>query len=172
MSKNIKLYITASVLVALIIAIIIMRNYVFEIAVTSGASMEPTITQGDHILVNRLAYRSRVPEKGEIVAFKIGWVMIVKRVLGVPGDVIELKNGLLYCNSKLIEHEKRPIPSDNKSKQRSFKPMMVWDKHLFVIGDNREHSIDSRDFGTIPYKDIIGKVIIIYYPYGRIKKLS
>ena len=50
--------------------------------------------------------------------------------------------------------------------------MIVWDKHLFVIGDNREHSIDSRDFGIIPYKDIIGKVIIIYYPYGRIRKLS
>lgn len=172
MPKNKKLYVIASVLVMLIIAIIIIRNYVFEIAITSGASMEPTITQGDRILINRLAYRSRVPEKGEIIAIKIGWVMMVKRVLGVPGDVIELKNGLLYCNGKLIEYEKRPIPSDNKSKQRSFKPMMVWDKHLFVIGDNKEHSIDSRDFGIIPYKDIIGKVILIYYPYGRIRKLS
>ena len=156
----------------LIIAIIVMRNYVFEIAVTSGESMEPMIMQEDHILINRLAYRSQVPEKGDIIAIKIGWVMMIKRVLGVPGDVIELKNGLLYCNGKLIEHEQRPIPSANKSKQRSFKPMMVWDKHLFVIGDNREHSIDSRDFGIIPYKDIMGKVVMIYYPYERIRKLS
>jgi signal peptidase I len=50
--------------------------------------------------------------------------------------------------------------------------MMVWDKHLFVIGDNEEHSIDSRDFGIMPYRDIMGKVILIYYPCERIKKLS
>jgi signal peptidase I len=171
-AKNIKLYIVASVLVMLIIAIIIIRNYVFEIAITSGASMEPTITQGDHVLINRLAYRSQAPERGEIITIKIGWVMMIKRVLGLPGDVIELKNGILYCNSKLIEREKRPIPSANKSKQRSFKPMMVWDKHFFIIGDNEEHSIDSRDFGIIPYKDIVGKVILIYYPYGRIRKFD
>jgi len=53
-----------------------------------------------------------------------------------------------------------------------YQVMIVWDKHLFVIGDNREHSIDSRDFGIIPYKDIMGKVIMIYYPYARIRKLS
>jgi signal peptidase I len=171
MLKNKKAFILIFVLIALIIAIIIGRNYVFEIAVTSGASMEPTIIQGDHILINRLAYRSQSPEKGDIVAIKIGWVMMVKRVLGVPGDVIELKDGFLYCNSKLIDSEQRPITRNNNQKRRNYGPLMVWDKHVFIIGDNREHSIDSRDFGIIPYNDIVGKVTMIYFPFGRIKKI-
>jgi len=171
MPKNKRTFIAISVLIILIIAIITARNYVFEIAVTSGASMEPTTMPGDHILIDRLAYRSRAPEKGEIIAVKIGWVMMVKRVLGVPGDVIELKDGFLYCNGKLIEHENRPIPSDNRLKPRSFKPMTVWDKHLFVIGDNIDYSIDSRDYSTIPYTELVGKVVVIYYPFGRIRKL-
>jgi signal peptidase I len=171
MPKSKRPFIVIAVLVLLIIIIIIGRNYVFEVAITSGSSMEPTIEHGDHILVNRLAYRSQKPGKGDIIALKIGWVMMVKRVLGVPGDIIELKDNLLYCNSKLIKYEQHSNLPIKRLKQRSFGPLTVWDKHVFVIGDNEEHSVDSRNYGVISYNDIVGKVVLIYFPPGRIRKL-
>lgn len=170
MFKNKSIIFISLFLIALIIAIIAMRNYVFEIAVTSGSSMEPTIFHGDHVLINRLAYRNQEPQKGDIVAIKLGWVMMLKRVFGTPGDIIELKNGILYRNGKSIENKQIAIFS--KQKKPSFKPLKVWDKHIFVIGDNIEHSEDSRLFGLITDDNIVGKATLVYFPIGRIRKLK
>lgn len=162
-----KLSICILITTFILLASLLLKNYVFEVVVTHGPSMEPTITQGDHILINRLAYRSMKPQRGDIIAFRVGWIVFLKRIVGLPGDIIELKNNSLYCNGKLIK--KCQHLHFNNQKNRSLK---VWDRHLFVMGDNEGHSIDSRDFGTILYNDIIGKAIFIYLPFNRIKKLS
>ena len=152
-----------------VISIVVVRNYVVEIAVISGASMEPIIIQGDHILINRLAYRSDKPVKGDIIAIKTGWLMMVKRVLGVPGDIIELKGNILYRNGEimpLVQADNR-----NKGKPRQFGPSVISDRHVFVVGDNAEYSIDSRIYGMVKYEEIVGKVVVIYFPPGRIGRI-
>ncbi len=161
-----KLLICIFIIAFILLTALLLKNYVFEVVVTHGQSMEPTITQGDHILINRLAYRTMKPQRGDIIAFRVGWRILLKRIIGLPGDIIELKNNSLYCNGKLIK-KYQFLPFSNQ-KRRSLK---VWDRHLFVIGDNERHSVDSRDFGTILYDDIIGKAIFIYLPFGRMKNL-
>lgn len=162
--KNLLIFIF--IIVLILITEELLKNIVFEIVVTRGSSMEPTIAHGDHILINRLAYRSMKPQRGDIIAFRVGWKILLKRIIGLPGDVIELKNNSLYCNGKLIKKCKH-LQFSNK-KMHSIK---VWDRHLFVMGDNEEHSIDSRDFGTILFEDVIGKAVFIYLPYSRIRKI-
>lgn len=159
-----KLFIFIFIIASILLIASALRNYVFEVVVIHGSSMEPTITQGDHIIINRLAYRSIKPQRGDIIAFRVGWKILLKRIIGLPGDIIELKNNSLYCNGKLI----KKCQHLNNQKSRSLK---VWDRHLFVMGDNEGHSIDSRDFGTILYKDVIGKAVFIYLPYGRMRKI-
>ena len=169
MFKHRKILIAIVFLITSIIAIIILRNYVFEIAITSGESMEPIILSGDHVLINRLSYKSQEPKIGDIIAIKLGYVMMIKRILGTPGDVIEIRNGYLYLNGKLVDNEQLNMPDKIRKNIKSIK---VWDKHLYVIGDNREYSEDSRDFGLVTYDHIVGKAVFIYFPFGRMRKMK
>ncbi len=167
MSKS-KIAISVTVTALLLAAIVILRTFVFEFLIIAGDSMNPTLVHGDRILVSKLAYRSRVPDREDIIAFKMGLKMIVKRVAGVPGDVFEVRDGQLYCNGKALAHD----PHSRNPRRRSHGPTMVKGKHVFVMGDNRALSVDSRDFGTIPYQDIIGKAVFRYFPPKRMGKLG
>ncbi len=130
--------------------------------------MNPTLVHGDRILVNKLAYRSRKPVIGDIIAFRMGLKMIVKRVAGVPGDVVQVRGGQLYRNGKAFAHD----PYSRSPRRRSYGPTAVQGGRVFVMGDNSALSVDSRDFGTIPYGDIIGKVVFRYFPPKRIGRLG
>lgn len=161
-SKRILIVISATLTVGLF-ALIAVNNYVFQSAVASGPSMEPTIMHGDHILINKRAYSSHEPDIGDIIAFRSGWRIIVKRVVGVPGDLMELKYFSLYRNGRAL--------FINCNKKQIYIKTRVWDKHVFVVGDNFHHSLDSRDIGTVAYDEIIGKVIAILYPIKRARRL-
>jgi signal peptidase I len=163
-----RIVISVTITALLLAAIVVMRAFVFEFLIITGDSMNPTIVHGDRILVSKLAYRSREPEKGDIIAFKMGLKMIVKRVASVPGDVIEVRDGQLYCNGKEFAHDSY----FHNPRRRSYGPIVVQGGRVFVMGDNSALSVDSRDFGTIPYQDIIGKAVFIYFPPKRIGKLE
>ena len=149
-------------------AIVIVRAFIFEFLIISGDSMNPTLAHGDRILVSKLAYRSRGPEKGDIVAFKMGLRTIVKRVVSVPGDVVEVRNDQLYCNGRAFAS----APGSHNPHRRPYGPIEVRNRHVFVVGDNMVLSVDSRDFGTIPYRDIIGKAVFRYFPPKRMGGLD
>lgn len=155
----------------LMAAMIIARSFVFEPLIIKGPSMRPTIMQGDRILVSKLTYKFRKPSRGDIIAFKIGLRRLVKRVVGLPGDVIEIRNGLLYRDGEALANEPQ-VALYRHPRRRSHRIRTVKDKHVFVIGDNSSLSVDSRDFGTISYEDIIGKAVFIYSPLKRIGKLK
>jgi len=169
--SGIILIIVASGIAAIMTAAIIASSFVFEPLVIAGHSMSPTIVQRDRILVNKLAYKSREPGIGDIIAFKVGWKRLVKRVVGLPGDVIEVKNGLLYRNGETLAYEPYTILYPHHSNRQPYWSRTVQSRHVFVMGDNKLMSVDSRDFGTIPYQDIIGKAVFIYFPPKRIGKL-
>lgn len=156
------------------VAISVFINAVLIVnAVIPSGSMENTIMTGDRIFGNRLAYKKEDPKRGDIVIFKFPddeKQLFIKRVIGEPGDVVEIIDGMVYINGDqepLDESEYvREIP------QGDFGPYEVPEGAFFLMGDNRNHSYDARFWkNTYVYKDkILGKAAFRYYP--KIKKIE
>lgn len=128
-------------------------------------SMEPTIKVGDHVLVSRS--KSYMPKRGDIIAFELPsepGEMITKRVIGISGDTVKVKNGRVYLNG-------------SKEEPNAFNPLLAGFRNyavtlkkdqVFVLGDNRNQSFDSLDFGPLSYEQIYGKIIFRYWPLTRL----
>lgn len=158
----------------LLFAFIVGRSFLFDLLVISGHSMEPAITQGSRVIVDKTAYRSHKPQWGDVVVFRIGIRKLVKRIVGLPGDVIEIKGGSIFRNGREVDRIDYVASRSHTSTRRrsSLKSIRIRERHVFVAGDNRDMSMDSRNFGLIPYRDIIGKVVFIYFPPGQFGKLE
>jgi signal peptidase I len=164
--------VAASILAVMVAFVVVTRTFVYDLLVVKGNSMNETFRHNDRIVVNKLAYRSRKPEIGDIIAFNAYPNRIfVKRVVGVPGDLIEVKNGMLYRNGQKVVDEPYVTFHTVGRKRRSRKPRTIQHNHLFVMGDNRAVSVDSRDFGPITYESVIGEAIFIYYPPSRMGRI-
>lgn len=156
----------------MMVAIVAVRFLAFELLNVDGHSMSPNIRHGDRVLVNKLAYRNKLPDRGDIIAFNVeGGRIFIKRVVGLPGDLIEVRNGILYRDGKKIADEPYVKFHLKGRRRRSYRPRTIQSGRLFVMGDNRGASVDSKDFGPIPDKSVIGKAILIYFPFRRIKRL-
>ena len=134
---------------------------------TPNSSMEPTVLQGEKLAVDSSAFHTTAPLRGDVIIFRHNGLLLLKRVIAVPGDVIEGKNFEVRLNGTLlkedfIEHvRKNSIPESDFL--RSFPKIVVPGGHFFVMGDNRDVSDDSRDpnFGLISLQDVIGKAVRI-----------
>jgi signal peptidase I len=145
-----------------------VRPFVVEAFYIPSESMVPTLEVGDRVLANKFIYRFTEPERGDIIVFRSvegGGEDLIKRVVGIPGDEISVKNGTLFVND---EPQKEPYV--NKSfPDRSFAaPREVPPNHVFVMGDNRANSRDSRFFGPVPEKKIEGEAFIRFWPPNRL----
>lgn len=145
----------------------LLQAYIVKPFQIPTESMMPTIDPGDRILVNRMSYRTSSPQRGDIIVFKAPTdptADYVKRVIAVAGDTIEVKQGRVILNG---EAQNEPyVMAENKS---TFHAQQVPEGTVFVMGDNRADSQDSR-FWTIPWLDvdsIVGKAFLIYWPPGR-----
>lgn len=130
----------------------------------SGPSMEPKIESGEVVLIDTLAYRFGRPKRGEIVAFRHGdpSELLIKRVIGLPGDRIRIERGVVYVNgSRLIE------PYVHAPDRHSFPPVTVPRNELYVLGDNRPQSEDSRSFGPVPESSLAGEGLAAIWPPAR-----
>lgn len=149
--------------VAFLMAFLINRFVIFKVEVPSG-SMENTIMTGDKVFTSRLSYYFSDPKRGDIVVFpypdneKIDYI---KRIVGVPGDKIEIREGILYINDELYEEEYILEPMDKED----FGPVVVPDGCYFMMGDNRNSSMDSRIWiNQFVEKDKIKGKAILKYP--------
>lgn len=145
-----------SILFGILIAFIATRFFAFTLVY--GDSMLPTYKHGDYLFVNKIAYKFSEPKRGDVIVFKSNLPTqkyLIKRIIGVPGDVIEIKNNKLYINGKETDEKyiKEPMSTDD------IKVIVGKDKY-FVMGDNRNHSLDSRytEVGQIAKTNILGKV--------------
>ncbi len=156
-----------------------LRTFVGEASVVPTGSMERTVLVGDHILVDKLLYGPEVPlvnwrlprlksvHRGDVVVFrypKDPSQTFIKRVAAVGGDHLEMRDGVVYLNSRRIAepyavHKGRPGPSEQVG------PLLVPPNCLFVMGDNRDNSSDSRDWGFVPTGNVIGEPMFIYWSY-------
>ncbi|WP_058485547.1 signal peptidase I [Defluviitalea phaphyphila] len=158
------------ILIAIIIAIFI-RQFVLAHTIIPTGSMIPTIQINDHIIVNKLYYLFNEPKRGDIVVFHDD-VDIIKRVIGLPGETIDLKDGKVYINDKPLEEDYLNGPMDTDIKGILEFPYKIPEGTYFVMGDNRNISQDSRYIGPIRREQIFAKAGLRIWPlksFGFIK---
>lgn len=128
-----------------------------------GGSMEPSLHDGEFVVINRLAYRWNDPQRGEIIVFRFPLDpdrRFIKRIIGLPGDTVSVNEGMVHVNGLLLDE---PYLSDPPQYDGTW---TVEDGHVFVLGDNRNNSSDSQNWGNLSTEEIIGKAIIVYWPLG------
>ena len=179
----------------IIIALLItnfLNVFVFSLSEVRQSSMEKTLMENDQLIVERLSYNFGSPKRGDIIVFidelevkdtiparverlyedmlskirqKDGHLRLVKRVIGLPGDEINIKDGYVFVNGKRLEEEYLSDPTNAKSLEY---PLIVEENAYFVLGDNRPVSLDSRDFGSVPIEKIEGRVMFRFWPLNKI----
>ncbi|MCL1630743.1 signal peptidase I [Sporolactobacillus sp. CPB3-1] len=161
--------IALAVLIVIIVRTFILGNYIVD-----GPSMEPTLDNGDRLIVNKINYRFSEPKRFDVVIFHATRTDdYVKRVIGLPGDTIQYKNDQLYVNGKpvdepFLKQEKRAMLTGQLTWDFSLKELTgkerVPEGMLWVMGDNRQNSTDSRVFHFVSEKKVVGKVDLRYWP--------
>lgn len=127
-----------------------------------GHSMEPNFHHNDYVIVSRLSYLGGDIQRGDVVVFPYPnnpEEDYIKRVIGLPGDRIAIHDGALYVNDERVEE-----PYLAEQMRRGFPEVVIPEGEVFVMGDNRNDSSDSRRWGTLPISDILGKAIFVYWP--------
>lgn len=145
----------------------LLRWGVLQPYVIKQPSMEPGLVSGDRIVVNRLAYRQSSPTRGDVVVFAFPKDIkrtFVKRVIAAEGETVELRDNKVFVNGDAIE-EPYVKPGDYPP----YGPEAVPVGKVFVLGDNRRESEDSREWGLLPKNYLIGKALMLYYPFQRFK---
>lgn len=156
-----------TILLALILFLAI--NAVSSRVRVENISMKPTLQPGNLLLVNKLAYKWGEPKHGDIIVFHYQGSRnedYIKRLIGLQGDVVEVKGGIVYINGNGLTE---PFIADLPAYEGSW---TVPVGQVFVLGDNRNNSSDSHQWGFVPMEDIVGKAIFIYWPIDSIRTLS
>ncbi len=163
-----RLLLTLLVTFALLLGVV--RPFIVEAFYVPSESMVPTLLVGERLLANKFIYRFSEPERGDIVVFEAqtadgGEVYLVKRVLGLPGDEIAVRDGVLFLDGV---PQREPYLNRDSPDEGSFGPTTVPPEHVFVMGDNRANSADSRVFGPVPEKNIVGEAFLRFWPPNRL----
>lgn len=160
-SKSTLREVAETILIALVVALLI-RHFVFEVYLVDGPSMSPTLETGQRVVVAKFVHYTRTPRPGEITVFRFPLQPdrdFVKRVIAVAGDTVEIRQGQVYVNGKLLA-EDYVISRD----QFTHPPVVVPEKAIYVLGDNRANSTDSRFFGTVPLHLVKGPAVLRFWP--------
>lgn len=159
--------------IVVILAIMVMIYlFVMSPQEINGASMEPNFHNGEFILTNKITFKFSNPVRGDVVIFKSPGnkeIDYIKRIIGLPGDTVSLKNSKIYVNNQLLNESylAPDIYIFGGAFLQDGSEITVPEGKYFVMGDNRPHSSDSREFGTIAKEDFIGKAMIRYWPFAR-----
>ncbi|MDI6615502.1 MAG: signal peptidase I [Syntrophaceae bacterium] len=184
--KNVIREYAEAIIIAILIALFI-RTFVVQAFKIPSGSMKPTLLVGDHLLVNKFVYGVKIPflrktlipvnnpERGDIVVFIYPVDRskdFIKRVVGVAGDTLAIKNKRIYINGSPSDdghgvHTDSLIFPGSLQPRDNFGPVTVPPGHIFVMGDNRDESYDSRFWGFVDLRDVLGKAFIIYWSWDR-----
>lgn len=185
--KRVLEYVTI-VAVAVLVALAVQAWVVKPYRIPSE-SMLDTLRPGDRVLVNRMVYHLREPRRGDVIVFRYPQdpdVVFIKRIVGVPGDLLEVRDGRLYVNGRRAAEPYvhrtggRPDPTIAQAAVAGAtvhdpwslaEPYRVPSDAFFVMGDNRSDSDDSRDWGTVPRAAIVGEGLATYWPLSRMRAL-
>ncbi|VBB05640.1 peptidase s26a signal peptidase i [Lucifera butyrica] len=159
-----------SILIAVILAFFI-RHFIVELYMVEGPSMRPTLLNGERLVVNKFIYRFKTPERGDVLIFRYPRDPsrdFIKRVIAVAGDTIEIKDGRVFVNGQLQNE-----PYILEPMRGSYPLSTVPPGTIFVMGDNRNNSEDSRfpDVGFVPLDLVKGKAMVVFWPLDHMKTL-
>jgi len=150
-----------------VFAVFIIRTFLFQPFLVSGASMAPTFSNGDYILVDEISYRLREPQRGEVIVFEppVGGSYFIKRIIGLPNEKVKISNGEIDIfdpkGNKIVLKENY-IPADVKTFGEQ--EITLKSDQYFVLGDNRNYSFDSRAWGFLSKEKIIGLAKLRIWP--------
>jgi len=177
-SAQIKEFILEVVRIVVIsIAIIVpIRYYLVQPFYVKGASMEPSFYDREYLLVDELSYYLRKPARGEVIVFRFPLnkkEYFIKRIIGLPGETVKVQDGGIYIYNTdhpdgWLLDESEYLTKGLKTLPMSNDTLVLSDNEYFVMGDNRNLSLDSREFGSVPGNLIIGRTIIRGWPFDRI----
>lgn len=158
-----------SVLPAILIAVLI-QLFLAQSTRVESFSMEPTLFEAQRLVIEKVSYRLHTPERGDIVVVEApdgGAIPLIKRVVGLPGEQISVQDGQVVVNGMpLSEPYLRTITHG------AMRQITVPAGHVFLMGDNRDHSYDSRSFGSVPIDDILGRAWLRYWPLDSVGTFS
>lgn len=167
-------------IVVISLAIIIpVRYYLIQPFYVKGASMEPSFYDKEYLIIDEISLRFKEPERGEIIVFKYPVnpnEYFIKRVIGLPGERVQIQDGSVYIynqnNPEGLRLEENYLPENDKTYGLNETDIILSSNEYYVLGDNRNFSKDSRSFGAVDKKMIIGRVLFRGWPLGRINVFS
>jgi signal peptidase I len=163
-----KIFREVAITVLIAVAVFALLRLTVQSYTVMMSSMEPNFYQGDCIMVNKVCYRSAGPLRGQVIVFDPpveSRFPYIKRVIGLPGDIVEIKDGQVFINEIPIDEPYiSPEPPQNN---KDYGPKLMSDDEYFVLGDNRNNSSDSRAGWTVPRDNIIGRAWFTYWPPSR-----
>src|SRR5258708_27754795 len=158
---------------AVVVVLLVVRHFMVQAFYIPSESMTPTLVENDRILVSKLSYRLGRPGRHDVVVFRAPKEAVgeqaegeekdfVKRIVGLPGDTVEIRGGVTYINGKAVKEPftKEPIDYD-------LPPTVVPEGRYFVMADNRNHSNDSHRWGTLEQDRVIGRAVMVFWPPSR-----
>jgi signal peptidase I len=154
-----------SVLPALVI-VLVVNIFLAQATRVEGQSMEPNLHDNQRLIIEKITYRFRAPQRGDIVVLRRpnrATEPLIKRVVGLPGETVSIHEGRVYIDGQALDEEYL-----NQETWGTMPPRLVPEEHVFVLGDNRKASNDSRSFGMVPFDDIIGRAWLRYWPPNEI----
>jgi signal peptidase I len=154
-----------TILPAVLIAFLI-NFFLAQATQVHGQSMEPTLHSDQRLVVEKVSYRFHGPRRGDVIVLKSpqqSSELLIKRVIGLPGEAVEIRQGRVYING-----EEWDEPYLERSPGGNWGPIIVPPLHVFVLGDNRSFSNDSRAFGMVPIENIVGRAWVSYWPFNEV----
>ncbi|MFA5172830.1 MAG: signal peptidase I [Candidatus Paceibacterota bacterium] len=168
---------TLEVALIAVVSVLVIRTYLVQPFLVSGDSMEPNFSSGNYLLVDELSYQFRKPERGEVIVFKFPGnpsVYYIKRIIGLPGEKITVKNGEVEVfsagSSEGKKLEEKYIPVNFRTSGEA--DVVLKDGEYFVMGDNRMFSFDSRSWGPLPKENIMGIARFNLWPLSEARAVS
>lgn len=161
-----------TVVVALSVFVIIYL-FLFQPHQVKGSSMDPSFIDAEYLLTDKITYRFREPKRGEVVIFTAPMNQdyeYIKRIIALPGETIKIEGGNIFINGEKLEESYLPPQRATLTGGflREGQSLIMPEGRYFVIGDNRNHSSDSREWGTVPLESIIGRAWFRYWPLSRL----
>lgn len=156
--------------ISLLIAFVFI-SYIAQAFKVEGSSMEPLIKNNERVIVNKLTYKFSKIKRGDVVVFWYPYnpnKSFIKRVIGLPNEIIEIRDGNIFVNSKKLNE---PYIKEQFKSHENMEPISIPSGFYFVLGDHRNSSNDSRVGWLVPEKYIYGKALLVYWPLGRFREI-
>lgn len=158
--------------VLIIILVVLIRTFIVTPAQVDGSSMKPTLNDNNLVILNKLDYRLNDIKRFDVVVVDIKTEKIIKRVIGLPGDTVSYKNKTLYINGKKVEENFTHTNDTRDFKLGDIGYQKIPGDKYFVVGDNRNNSMDSRIIGLVDKEQILGSVSFRFFPFNKIGKVK